>query len=210
MSYSINDLASSWQYYFAQFCEEHQVAYNNLRNTLSDIENMSDAEVSAATDQYLQSIPQALQNAEDSVLNSESVANSPEATSAWQDFKSSSWCPFICRAIAADYVCDREKTQQFIDDYTAANISPKAESLLKQMYTTVVEGWEGTTGIPLPSGMEDIIKGIITGSYKDKLVSIYEWFLTPRYSDLSDFDISGFCPTYFNSAQFVPPAFTIP
>ena len=86
-SYTMYEYVSNWQSFQMQFNNEIETAYNDLRNTLANAENMSNDEIAAALNLYAQAEYQALTNAADAVATSSSVSSDPAASSVWQDIK---------------------------------------------------------------------------------------------------------------------------
>jgi len=178
MGYSMNQFLSDYLFFSSQFNSEHQAAYNDLKETLSDINNIPDDDFDAARDVYLNTTGQGFQNAIDAVLSQPDVANNTAAHNLWQEFQGSPVCPAIVGAIAANYVCDREHTQEFIE-LGNEEASKRTDELAKGAIMTVLEP-PISPGMPKAPGNNALIilcNGIVNwDDIKSGVAVIKGWF----------------------------------
>lgn len=85
MGYNLNQFTADYLRFSSQFNQEYRDNYNNLMNTLYEMENISDADVGAALDSYYAGTNQAINLAVDAVTNSPEVAGDPAASKLWDD-----------------------------------------------------------------------------------------------------------------------------
>ena len=199
MGYSVNRFFTDYLFSSSQLNSEHQAAYNDLQIALNDMNNISDDDFESARDSYLSHVEQGFQNAVDAVLSQPEVANNTSASNWWQEFERSPVCPAIVGAIAGNYVCDREHTQEFINRGNE-EISKLTDELAKGTINTVLEP-PIVPGTPKAAGNNALIilcniianwDGIKSGvaGIKDWIASYFD-AATQRMASPIVFDLDG-------------------
>ncbi len=89
MGYNLNQFTADYLRFSSQFNQAYQDNYNNLMNTLSDMENITNDDVTDAIDEFNNDVKRQIDNSIDDVVNSQNVAGNEAATNLWSDIKNS-------------------------------------------------------------------------------------------------------------------------